>query len=76
MSNVLYMYVCVGGMFFRVQEQENQRQQLQEELEQLRAPLPEGKEASSQTEDLQQQVGRKSLMVEFLPDCGGGLLKH
>ncbi|XP_061106797.1 inositol 1,4,5-triphosphate receptor associated 2 isoform X1 [Conger conger] len=40
----------------RVQEQENQRHQLQEELERLQAPLPEGREASAQTEELQQQV--------------------
>ncbi|KAG7456208.1 hypothetical protein MATL_G00249330 [Megalops atlanticus] len=39
----------------RVQEQENQRQQLHEELEQLRTPLPEGREASSQTVDHHQQ---------------------
>ncbi|KAJ8261986.1 hypothetical protein GJAV_G00160790 [Gymnothorax javanicus] len=44
----------------RVQEQENQKQQLLEELELLRAPVPEGKEASAQTEDLQPQVIEQS----------------
>ncbi|KAJ8381930.1 hypothetical protein SKAU_G00027080 [Synaphobranchus kaupii] len=52
----------------RVQEQENQRQQLQEELEQLRAPLPEGREASAQTEDRQQQVIEES-DGPYLEDC-------
>lgn len=40
---------------FRVQEQENQKQQLQEELDRLKAPL-DNREASSQTPDHLQQV--------------------
>ncbi|XP_064199275.1 inositol 1,4,5-triphosphate receptor associated 2 isoform X2 [Anguilla rostrata] len=55
----------------RVQEQENQRQQLQEELVHLRAPLPEGREASAQTEDFQQQVIEESdgLSLGWEQDC-------
>ncbi|XP_016138401.1 inositol 1,4,5-triphosphate receptor associated 2 [Sinocyclocheilus grahami] len=45
----------IQGLEFRVQEQENQKEQLQEELDRLKAPL-DNRAASSQTPDHLQQV--------------------
>jgi len=51
---------------FRVQEQENQKQQLREELDRLKAPL-DSREASSQTPDHLQQVLRLTKQLLSLP---------
>uniref|UniRef100_A0A8C9TB83 Lymphoid-restricted membrane protein n=1 Tax=Scleropages formosus TaxID=113540 RepID=A0A8C9TB83_SCLFO len=52
----------------RVQEQENQKQQLREELEQLRGPHHEGTDASSQTEEiLHQECADSSSQTEEIP---------
>lgn len=60
------MNSVVFACIFRVQEQENQKQQLREELDRLKAPL-DSREASSQTPDHLQQVLRLIKQLLSLP---------
>ncbi|KAJ8392334.1 hypothetical protein AAFF_G00076980 [Aldrovandia affinis] len=59
-SNMRRSRTEILHMSVRAQEQENRKQQLQEKLEQLRAPPPQGREASAQTEEHQHQVAEES----------------